>query len=76
MNSNYKRKYNNINVGDTVKVFTNGTNNYTSRKETVSKCSNDTYIVKQIDRDATLKKYDALEGLTKRYSRHEILLVN
>ena len=75
MNSNYKRKYNNINVGDTVKVFTKGTNNYTSRKETVSKWSNDTYIVKQIDRDVTLNKYYALEGLTKRYSSHEILLV-
>ena len=76
MNSNYQRKYNNINVGDTVKVFTKGTNNYTSRKETVSRWSNDTYIVKHIDRDVTLNKYYVLEGLTKRYSRHEILLVN
>jgi hypothetical protein len=71
----YKRKYNNINVGDTVKVYTKGTNNYTSRKETVSRWSNDVYIVKDIDRDVTLNKYYVLEGLPKHYSRNEILLV-
>jgi hypothetical protein len=76
LKSNYKRKYNNINIGDTVKIYTKGKGNYTSRKETVSRWSDDNYIVKYIDRDVSLNKYYMLDGLTKRYSRHEILLVN
>jgi hypothetical protein len=76
LKSNYKRKYNNINIGDTVKIYTKGKGNYTSRKETVSRWSSDNYIVKDIDMDVSLNKYYLLDGLPKRYSRHEILLVN
>ena len=72
LKSNYKRKYNNINIGDIVKVYTKGKGNYTSRKETVSRWSDDNYIVKDIDRDVSLNKYYVLDGLPKRYSRHEI----
>ena len=76
LTSNYNRKYKNINIGDTVKVCTKGKGNYTSRKETVSRWSDDNYIVKDIDRDVSLNKYYVLDGSPKRYSRHEILLIN
>jgi len=53
----YKRKYNNTHVGDTVKIYAKGANNYTYRKETVSRWSNHTYIIKVIDRDVPYKIY-------------------
>lgn len=72
----YNRKYKNINIGDEVKVFTKGKGNYASRKETFSKWSPNTYKVIDIDVDITLKKYYKLEGLSKNYYRHEILLID
>ena len=72
----YKRKYRTINIGDDVKHFTKGKDNYASRKETVSKWSKNTYKVISIDYDVSLNKYYKLEELPKRYYRHEILLVD
>lgn len=76
MKSVHKRKYNNINVGDDVKIFTKGKGNYTSRKETTSRWSDRVYKVEKIDRDITLNTYYVLEGLpNRRFNRHEILLI-
>ena len=70
-----KRKYNSINSGDDVKIFTKGKGNYTSRKETVSRWSAETCKVTDIGHDITMSKYYVLEGLTKHYLRHELLLI-
>ena len=71
----HTRKYKNINVGDDVKVYTKGKDNYTSRKEYNSKWSDKTYKVVSIDRDITFNKYYVLDGLKKQYHRHELLLI-
>ena len=76
MKEKYLRNYPNIKEGDTVKVFTKSGGNYTSRKETRSKWSEKTYEVKEVERDKQLNKYYVLEGLPKKYMRHELLLVN
>ena len=65
-----------MNIGDEVKVFTKGKGNYTSRKEAVSRWSAAKYKVKGIGRDITMNKCYVLEGLTKHYLRHELLIVN
>ena len=75
-NSIHKRKYKNLNVGDDVKVYTKGKDNYTSRKEYNSKWSDKTYKVVSIDRDITFNKYYVLDGLNKQYHRHELLLID
>ena len=72
----HKRKYKNINVGDEVKIFTKGKDNYSSRKETQSRWSDNNYKVEKIDRDITLNKYYVMEGSVKHYSRHELLLID
>ena len=36
----------------------------------------ETYEVKSVERDMQLNKYYVLEGLPKRYLRHELLLIN
>ena len=72
----HKRKYKNINVGDEVKIFTKGKDNYSSRKETQSRWSDNNYKVEKIDRDITLNTYYVMEGSAKHYSRHELLLVD
>jgi len=76
LKARYKRKYNTINIGDEVKIFTKGKGNYTSRKETVSRWSSENYKVKDIGYDISMNKYYVLEGLTKHYLRHELLLVD
>jgi hypothetical protein len=76
LKANYKRKYKSINVDDNVKVFTKGQGKYASRKETVSRWSNQTYKVIKIDRDITFNKYYVLEGLNKQFHRHELLLID
>lgn len=70
------RKYPQLQVGDKVKIYTKGQGNYSSRKETVSRWSDRTYRIEKIDRDMTLQKYYILEGLTRHYLRHELLLIN
>ena len=76
MKSLNKRKYKNISVGDEVKVYTKGKGNYGSRKESQSRWSDRTYKVVNIDRDITLSTYYILEGLSKHFNRHELLLVD
>ena len=72
----HKHAYKNINIGDDVKVFTKGKGNYTSRKETTSRCSDRTYKVVKVDRDITLNTYYVLEGSNRHYNRHELLLID
>lgn len=76
MKSLNKRKYKNISVGDEVKIYNKGKGNYTSRKETHSRWSDSTYTILKIDRDITLNTYYILQGLSRHFSRHELLLVD
>ena len=70
------RKYPQLSVGDKVKTYTKGAGNYISRKETNSRWSDKVYTIENIDRDMTLQKYYLLEGLKRRYLRHELLMVD
>ena len=70
------RKYPQLSVGDKVKIYTKGAGNYISRKETNSRWSDKVYTIEKIDRDMTLQKYYLLEGLKRRYLRHELLMVD
>ena len=70
------RKYPQLNVGDTVKIYTQGAGKYISRKETNSKWSDKVYTIEKIGRDMTLQKKYLLEGLKRRYLRHELLMVD
>ena len=72
----YLRNYPKIEEGDKVKIYDKGKGNYSSRKETRSKWSSETYTVSGVDRDTTLNKYYTLEGRSKKYNRHELLLVD
>ena len=70
------RKYPQLTVGDKVKIYTKGAGSYISRKETNSRWSDKVYTIENIDRDMTLQKYYLLEGLKRRYLRHELLMVD
>ena len=76
MKEKYLRNYPNINVGDKVKVYTKSGGNYTSFKESRSRFSEKVYEVKEVNRDLQMNKYYILDGLSKKYMRHELLLVN
>ena len=76
MKSVNKRKYKNISVGDEVKVYTKGKDNYGSRKESKSRWSDRTYTVVNIDRDVLLNPYYVLEGSNRHFNRHELLLID
>ncbi len=76
LKSNYKRKYPTISVGDNVKIYTKMKGNYTSRKETISKWSKSIYKVNKISYDIAMNKYYLLEGLSRHYARHELLLID
>ena len=71
----YLRKYPNIKEGDDVRVFIKSGGNYTSLKESRSKWSNKVYEVKEVNRDLQMNKYYVIEGLSKKFRRHELLLV-
>ena len=58
-----------------LKYTRKGKVNYTSRKETTSKWSDEIYTVVKIDRDITLNTYYILDGLTKHFNRRELLLI-
>jgi len=58
-----------------VEIYRKGRGNYTSRKETTSRWSDATYNVVKIDRDMTLNRYYILDGLSKHFNRHELMLV-
>lgn len=72
----HNRRYPNITEGDYVKVFDKGKGNYVSRKETRSQWSSKKYKVILVGKDMLNNKYYKLDGLTKRYNRHELLLIN
>ena len=72
----YLRRYPKIEEGDKVKIFTKGKGNYTSRKESRNQWSDETYEVKEVGRDMNLNKYYIVEGKSKRYNRHELLMVD
>ena len=57
-------------------IYTKGAGKYISRKETNSKWSDKVYTIEKVDRDMTLQKYYLLEGLKRRYLRHELLMVD
>ena len=76
MKEKYLRKYPNIKEGDDVRVFTKSGGNYTSFKESRNSWSDKVYEVKEVNRDVQMNKYYMLEGLSKRYMRHELLLVS
>ena len=76
MKEKYLRKYPKLNVGDKVKIYNKGKGNYTSRKETTSRWTNNTFTITNIGRDMMLNKYYEIEGRPKKYNRHELLLVN
>ena len=71
-----KRKYPNINVDDEVKIFTKNKGNYTDRKETNPKWSNRKYKVSEIKTDTMGNRVYVLQGFSRHYLRHEILLVS
>ena len=72
----YMRKYPQVKEGDKVKIYVKGKGNFTSRKQTRSQWSDRSYEVKEVGRDGLLNKYYILDGLSKKYNRHEILLIN
>ena len=75
MRESNKRKYPKINENDKVKIYEKKRGNFTDRKETNPKWSKQSYKVVSIKHDMTGNKTYKLEGLTKPYLRHEILLV-
>ena len=71
----HNRKYTNIREGDYVKVFDKGKGNYTSRKETKSQWTDRKYKVMLKGRDMLNNTYYQKDGLSKKYNRHELLLL-
>ena len=76
MKEKHNRKYPNITEGDYVKIYDKGKGNYVSRKETKSKWSEKKYKVILVGRDMLNNRYYKSEGMSKRYNRHELLLVD
>ena len=70
------RKYPNISEGYYFKIFEKGKGNYVSRKETRSQWSERKYKVILVGRDVVNYRYYKLDGMSKRYNRHESLLVD
>ena len=67
------RKYPELNVNDRVKIYLKGRGNYTVRKETTSKWSQEIYKIKEIKYDKTGNKTFLLDGIDNRpYLRPEI----
>ena len=72
----HNRKYPNISEGDYVKIVDKGKGNYVSRKETRSQWSERKYKVILVGRDLMNNRYYKLDGMSKIYNRHELLLVD
>ena len=72
----HNRKYPNISEGDYVKIFDKGKGNYVSRKETRGQWSERKYKVILVGRDMMNNRYYKLDGMSKRYNGHELLLVD
>ena len=72
----HNRKYPNVTEGDYVKVYSKGKGNFVSKKESRSVWSERKYKVILVGMDLLNNRYYKLDGLSKKYNRHEILLVN
>ena len=72
----HNRKYPNVTEGDYVKVYSKGKGSFVSKKESRSVWSERKYKVILVGKDLLNNKYYKLDGLSKKYNRHEILLVN
>ena len=72
----HNRKYPNISEGDYVKISDKGKGNYVSRKETRSQWSERKYKVILVGRDMMNNRHYKVDGMSKRYNRHELLLVD
>ena len=72
----HNRKYPNVTEGDNVKVYSKGKGNFVSKKESRSVWSERKYKVILVGKDLLNNKYYKLDGLSKKYNRHEILLIN
>ena len=72
----HNRKYPNVTEGDYVKVYSKGKGNFVSKKESRSVWSERKYKVILVGKDLLNNNYYKLDGLSKKYNRHEILLVN
>ena len=75
MKEKRNRKYPNICEGDYVRIYDKGKGNYVSRKETRSQWTEKKYKVILVAKDLKDNRYYKLEGMSKRYNRHELLLV-
>ena len=75
LKENNRRKYPPINENDKVKIYEKKRGNYTDRKETNPKWSKTSYKVEKIKYDMMGNKTYILQGLSRPYLRHEILLV-
>ena len=72
----HNRKYPNVTEGDSVKVYSKGKGNFVSKKESFNHWSERKYKVILVGKDLLNNKYYKLDGLSKKYNRHEILLIN
>ena len=68
--------YPNLTECDYVRVYEKGKGNYTSRKESTSQWTDKQYQVILAGKDMMSNKYYTLNGLSRRYNRHELLLVD
>ena len=59
-----------------MKICDKGKGNYVSRKETRSQWSEQKYKVILVGRDMMNNRYYKLDGMSKIYNRHEMLLVD
>ena len=59
MKEKYWRNYPNVKEGDKVKIYPKSGRNYTSFREPLSKWSEKTYEVKEVERDKQLNKNDS-----------------
>ena len=72
----HMRKYPPLQDLSKQKIHKKGKGNCSTRKETISKWSDRTFQIEKIQRDITLQRYYILEGLSRHYLRHELLLVS
>ena len=75
LRENNRRKYPQIKEGDSVKYFHKKKGDYTDRKEYNIKWSEKAYKVEGIKNDMMGNRTYQLQGLSKPYLRHELLLV-
>ena len=75
MKKKHNRRYPNISEGDYVRIFDKRKGNYVSTKETRSAWSERKYKVILKGRNMMNNNYYKLEGQSRKYNRHELLLI-